>query len=195
MVLKPALRRRRSWTAGPSCVCRNYCLCAKCNVCRSDGGDQLVKVNRVEQTNKSVRLTEVVRALPVPTILHAPRVTAPLRDVWSARPGDGNWDRWILRLSLLRSVRAIRQLLTAFACRDKVLELRLESACRCSVKPQLLGDRHSLTIGVSWEGQYAKKALPSAEPGTLPATGVGKRDPASGTGKTTGRCRVQQHWV
>ena len=64
-------------------------MCTVCNVCRSDGGDQLVKVNRVEQTNKSVRLTEVVRALPVPTILHAPRVTAPLRDVWSARPGDG----------------------------------------------------------------------------------------------------------
>ena len=63
--------------------------CAVCNVCRSDGGDQLVKVNRVEQTSKSVRLTEVVRALPVPTILHAPHVTAPLRDVWSARPGDG----------------------------------------------------------------------------------------------------------
>ena len=64
-------------------------MCTVCNVCRSDGGDQLVKVNRVEQTNKSVRLTEVVRALPVPTILHAPHVTAPLRDVWSARPGDG----------------------------------------------------------------------------------------------------------
>ena len=64
-------------------------MCTVCNVCRSDGGDQLVKVNRVKQTNKSVRLTEVVRALPVPTILHAPRVTAPLRDVWSARPGDG----------------------------------------------------------------------------------------------------------
>ena len=52
-------------------------MCTVCNVCRSDGGDQLVKVNRVKQTNKSVRLTEVVRALPVPTILHAPRVTAP----------------------------------------------------------------------------------------------------------------------
>ena len=64
-------------------------MCTVCNVCRSDGGDQLVKVNRVKQTNKSVRLTEVVRALPVPTILHAPHVTAPLRDVWSARPGDG----------------------------------------------------------------------------------------------------------
>ena len=64
-------------------------MCTVCNVCRSDGGDQLVKVNRVEQTSKSVRLTEVVRALPVPTILHAPHVTAPLRDVWSARPGDG----------------------------------------------------------------------------------------------------------
>ena len=64
-------------------------MCTVCNVCRSDGGDQLVKVNRVEQTNKSVRLTEVVRALPVPTILHAPHVTAPLRDVWLARPGDG----------------------------------------------------------------------------------------------------------
>ena len=64
-------------------------MCTVCNVCRSDGGDQLVKVNLVKQTNKSVRLTEVVRALPVPTILHAPHVTAPLRDVWSARPGDG----------------------------------------------------------------------------------------------------------
>ena len=64
-------------------------MCTVCNVCRSDGGDQLVKVNRVTQTSKSVRLTEVVRALPVPTILHAPHVTAPLRDVWSARPGDG----------------------------------------------------------------------------------------------------------
>ena len=64
-------------------------MCTVCNVCRSDGGDQLVKVNRVKQSNKSVRLTEVVRALPVPTILHAPHVTAPLRDVWSARPGDG----------------------------------------------------------------------------------------------------------
>ena len=64
-------------------------MCTVCNVCRSDGGDQLVKVNRVKQTSKSVRLTEVVRALPVPTILHAPHVTAPLRDVWSARPGDG----------------------------------------------------------------------------------------------------------
>ena len=65
-------------------------MCTVCNVCRSDGGDQLVKVNRVEQTSKSVRLTEVVRALTVPTILHAPHVTAPLalRDVWSARPGD-----------------------------------------------------------------------------------------------------------
>ena len=64
-------------------------MCTVCNVCRSDGGDQLVKVSRVEGTSKSVRLTEVVRALPVPTILHAPHVTAPLRDVWSARPGDG----------------------------------------------------------------------------------------------------------
>ena len=65
-------------------------MCTVCNVRRSDGGDQLVKVNRVTQTSKSVRLTEVVRALPrVPTILHAPHVTAPLRDVWSARPGDG----------------------------------------------------------------------------------------------------------
>ena len=66
MVLKPALRRRRSWTAGPSCV---YCvhLCAIC-VSVGYGGDQLVNVNRVAQTSKSVRLTEVVRALPVPTI-------------------------------------------------------------------------------------------------------------------------------
>ena len=80
MVLKPALHRLMDcWTF----------MCTVCNVCRSDGGDQLVKVNRVKQTNKSVRLTEVVRALPVPTILHAPHVTAPLRDVWSARPGDG----------------------------------------------------------------------------------------------------------
>ena len=89
--------RRKAWICSAPCRwtapaalmdCWTF-MCTVCNVCRSDGGDQLVKVNRVEQTNKSVRLTEVVRALPVPTILHAPRVTAPLRDVWSARPGDG----------------------------------------------------------------------------------------------------------
>ena len=85
MVLKPALRRRRS------CGLLDLFMCTVCNVRRSDGGDQLVKVNRVKQTSKSVRLTEVVRALPVPTILHAPHVTAPLRAVWSARPGDGKY--------------------------------------------------------------------------------------------------------
>ena len=44
-------------------------MCTVCNVCRSDGGDQLAKVNRVEQTNKSVRLTErksFVRSLSRP---------------------------------------------------------------------------------------------------------------------------------
>ena len=115
-----------------------------------------------------------------------------------------------------------RQLLAAPVCRDKVLGLRLESAYRRSVKSQLIGERHSLTltewnrnpVGTMlyasrgfdvptlqlgyrgfWVGQYAKKTLSGVEPGTLPAIGVGKRDPASGTGRTTGRCRVQQHWI
>ena len=74
-------------------------MCTVCNVCRSDGGDQLVKVNRVKQTNKSVRLTEVVRSLPVPTILHAPRVTAPLRECGQQGQVMGRTECYMMRLS------------------------------------------------------------------------------------------------